>query len=29
MIDTFRPLKVLKSAQLTEDDNYQNSWIED
>lgn len=29
MIDTFRPLKVLKSAQLTEDENYQNSWIED
>lgn len=29
MIDTFRPLKVLKSAQITEDDNYQNSWIED
>jgi homogentisate 1,2-dioxygenase len=29
MIDTFRPLKVLKSAQLTEDNNYQNSWIED
>ncbi len=29
MIDTFRPLKVIKSATEIEDVNYENSWIED
>lgn len=27
MIDTFRPLKVVKKAQQLEDENYQYSWI--
>jgi homogentisate 1,2-dioxygenase len=27
MIDTFRPLKVVKKAQQFEDENYQYSWI--
>ena len=28
MIDTFHPLKVVKNAQLMEDENYQYSWVE-
>ncbi|AZV41409.1 homogentisate 1,2-dioxygenase [Peribacillus asahii] len=28
MIDTFRPLKVVKKAQRLEDENYQYSWVE-
>ena len=27
MIDTFRPLKVVKKAQQMEDANYQYSWV--
>ncbi len=29
MIDTFRPLKVIQSANEVEDKNYENTWIED
>jgi len=27
MIDTFRPLKVVKKAQKMEDEHYQYSWV--
>lgn len=29
MIDTFRPLQVMKTARDIEDDRYESSWIED
>jgi homogentisate 1,2-dioxygenase len=28
MIDTFRPLKIVKSTTGYEDDNYMYTWIE-
>ena len=29
MIDTFRPLRIVKQAHETEDEKYMYSWIEE